>query len=219
MATLLVCLVAMSLIGVVGQCFLPRGRRLSSPFFRNCRTCAAFLLVMRAGKSGLTLLLPCSRPGEADYEAAAANPQEDGACGHRPLFLGSRFIKKALALSGHKFKRSTLLDEALICVKQHIAHPHIFHCLLPELVGGLPWTLGTRVSWRRPLCIGKIIKHAATYIIFGGANDIDDSECPGIHLVRRAHGRLHPFGYQPWVRCKGVCSIKGAHGRGQMRWW
>jgi hypothetical protein len=45
------------------------------PFVRHCRTRAAFLLVLQAGKSGLTLLLPCSLLGEADLEVAAAKPK------------------------------------------------------------------------------------------------------------------------------------------------
>ncbi len=66
------------------------------------------------------------------------------------LGLGGAFIEKALVLSGHKFERSTLLDEVLICIKEHIAHLYIVHGTLPEPVGGIPWTLGMRVPRRRP---------------------------------------------------------------------
>ncbi len=90
---------------------------------------------MQVGKSGLKLLPPCSPPGEADLETAAANPREDGRCGHRPLFLGSAFVNKALTLSGHKFEHSMLLNKALKCIERRGAHPHIIHGPLPELVG------------------------------------------------------------------------------------
>jgi hypothetical protein len=109
---------------------------------------------MQAGKSGLTLLPPCSSLGEADLEAVAANPQEDGACGHRPLFLGSAFVNKVLVSSDRKFEHSTLLNKAFMCVERHGTHPHIIHGPLPELVGGLPWMLLTRVPRRHPFCIG-----------------------------------------------------------------
>jgi hypothetical protein len=50
-------LVAMSLIGLFGQCFLPRGRCLLSPFFNHCCAQAAFVLVPQVGKSSFMLLL------------------------------------------------------------------------------------------------------------------------------------------------------------------
>ncbi len=59
----------------------------------------AFLLVLQAGKSSLTLLLPCSLLGKADLEAAEAKPKEDGCYGCCPLCLGSACIQKALATS------------------------------------------------------------------------------------------------------------------------
>jgi hypothetical protein len=71
-------LLVVSLIGLIGQRFLPRGCRLLLLFVRLCHACAAFLLVLQADKSGLMLLLPCSFSGKADLEAEVAKPKEDG---------------------------------------------------------------------------------------------------------------------------------------------
>jgi hypothetical protein len=75
-------------------------------FFHHCHAHAAFLIVLQAGESGLTLLPPCSCPGKEDLEAAAANPKGDGACGYFPLFLGSAFqclVASFLSLVGQRF--------------------------------------------------------------------------------------------------------------------
>jgi hypothetical protein len=98
-------LLAMFLIGLISQHFLPCGRCLSLPFVCHCRACAAFLLVSQVGKSGLTLLPPCSLSGEADLEAAAAKPKEDGCCSRRPSCLGGGCVQKALATSGLLVKK------------------------------------------------------------------------------------------------------------------
>jgi hypothetical protein len=93
------------LIGLIGQHFLLRGCRLLSLFIRHCHTRAAFLLVSQAGKSGLTLLPPCSLSGKADLEATAAKPKEDGCCGRGPSCLGGACIQKALATCGLLVKK------------------------------------------------------------------------------------------------------------------
>ncbi len=66
------------------------------------------MLVLQAGKHSLTLLLPCSHPGKADFEAMAAKPKEYGCCGRRPLCLGSVCANEALATS------SLLLEKPLM---------------------------------------------------------------------------------------------------------
>jgi hypothetical protein len=107
-------LVATLLIGLIGQRFLPCGRRLLLPFFRHYCARTTFLLVLQAGKSGITLLPPCSHSGKADLEAVAVKPKEDGCWDRRRLCLGSAFIKKALVTSGFlMFVRSTLVEETL----------------------------------------------------------------------------------------------------------
>jgi hypothetical protein len=77
-------------------------------FFSHCRACAAFVLVLQAGKSGLALLLPGSQSGKPGMKGVAAEPQEDGACCchplceggmfSHPLFEGYTLIKKASAM-------------------------------------------------------------------------------------------------------------------------
>jgi hypothetical protein len=47
------------------------------PFIRHCHARVAFLLVLQAGKSGLTLLLPQSLASKPGVEASRAKPQED----------------------------------------------------------------------------------------------------------------------------------------------
>jgi hypothetical protein len=88
-------LLATLLIGLIGRCFLPRGRRLSLPLISHCRARAAFLLVSQAGESSLTLLSPQSLASKPGVEALMAKPQEDD--------LGSRCLScmgSALATSG-----------------------------------------------------------------------------------------------------------------------
>ncbi len=48
-----------------------------SPFVCNCHARIAFLLVLQAGKSSLTLLLPQSLASKPGVEALTAKPQED----------------------------------------------------------------------------------------------------------------------------------------------
>jgi hypothetical protein len=55
---------------------------MSSPFVRHCHARVAFLLVLQAGKSGLTLLSLQSLASKPGMEALTAKPQEDdsGCC-------------------------------------------------------------------------------------------------------------------------------------------
>jgi hypothetical protein len=122
------------LISLIGQRFLPRGHPLLSPFVRHCCTRAAFLLVSQAGESGLTLLPPCSLSGEADLEAVAAKPKEDGCCGRRPSCLGGTCVQKALATKGLLVKKlltmggllafvgGSLVEESLLDIEYLTIH-------------------------------------------------------------------------------------------------
>jgi hypothetical protein len=67
-------LLALSLIDLISQRFLPHGRRLLSPFVCRCRAPTAFRRVLQVGKSSLTLLLPQSLAGKLGVEVAAAKP-------------------------------------------------------------------------------------------------------------------------------------------------
>jgi hypothetical protein len=110
----------MLLIGLLGQCFLPRGHRLSLPFVRHCHARAAFLLVLQAGKSGLTLLLPQSLASKLGMEALTAKPHEDDLGCRRLLCVGSALATCGLlvedALATHSllaFKGSSFVKKAL----------------------------------------------------------------------------------------------------------
>ena len=89
-------LLATLLIGLIGQCFLPRGRFLSSPLVSHCRAQAAYLLVSQAGKSGLTLLLPQSLASKPGMEALTAKPQEDYSGCRRLSCMGSALATSSL---------------------------------------------------------------------------------------------------------------------------
>jgi hypothetical protein len=113
-------LLATLLIGLIGQRFLPRGRRLSLPFVRHCRARAAFLLVSQVDESGLTLLLPQSLASEPGMEASMAKPQEDDlgcrclSCVGSALATSSLFVEDALAThSLLAFKGSSFVKKAL----------------------------------------------------------------------------------------------------------
>ncbi len=67
---------------------------------------------MQAGESGLTLLSPFSHTAKPDMEAAAAEPQEDGACCHHPLCLGGAFGR--LAFQGNALIKKALAKSSLL---------------------------------------------------------------------------------------------------------
>jgi hypothetical protein len=65
------------LVSLVGYSLCLRGGRLLTLFLRLQRVNAAFLLVLQAGKSDLTLLLPRGLASKPGVEASTAKPQED----------------------------------------------------------------------------------------------------------------------------------------------
>jgi hypothetical protein len=83
------------LVSLVGYGLCLRSGRLLTLFLRLQCASAAFLLVLQAGKSGLTLLSPQGLASELGVEASTAKPQEDD--------LGCRCLScvgSALATSG-----------------------------------------------------------------------------------------------------------------------
>jgi hypothetical protein len=77
------------LVSLVGYGLCSRGSRLFTLFLRLQRASAAFLLMLQAGKSGLTLLSPRSLVSKPGVEASMAKPQEDDSGCHHLLCLGS----------------------------------------------------------------------------------------------------------------------------------
>jgi hypothetical protein len=83
------------LVSLVGYSLCSRSGCLLTLFLRLQCVSAAFLLVLQAGKSSLTLLLPQNLASEPGVEASMVKPQEDD--------LGCRHLScmgSALATSG-----------------------------------------------------------------------------------------------------------------------
>ncbi len=83
------------LVSLVGYGLCLHGGRLLTLLLRLQRTSAAFLLVMQARKSTLTLLSPRGLASKLGMGASTANPQEDDSGCRRLSCMGS-----ALATSG-----------------------------------------------------------------------------------------------------------------------
>jgi hypothetical protein len=97
------------LVSLIGNALCSHGSRLSTLLRRLQRTRAAFLLVLHAGKCGLTLQSPRGLASEPGKEASAAEPQEDDSGGRRlPCLSG------ALATS------SLLVEQALATCSLHL---------------------------------------------------------------------------------------------------
>ncbi len=71
----------MSLVGLVGQRFLPRGGFVATSLLGECRTPAALLVVVQVCKGGLTLLALQSHASKPGKEALVAKPQGDDSRG------------------------------------------------------------------------------------------------------------------------------------------
>jgi hypothetical protein len=114
-------LLATLLISLLGQCFLLRGRRLSLPFIRHCRSCAAFLLVLQAVESGLTLLLPQSLASEPGVETLMAKPQEDDSGCRRLSCVGSTLATSSLLVEDALATHSLLAFECSLFIKKALS--------------------------------------------------------------------------------------------------
>jgi hypothetical protein len=152
-----------SLVGNGNDC-CSHGCRLSTLLRRLQRTRAAFLLVLHAGKCGLTLQSPrglASKPGE---EASAAEPQEDDSGGRRlPCLSGasetsSLLVKEALAMCSLPltFEGGALVKKTLSCASGLLA-------------GGLLLASTSGVLVEEPLAVGSLV--------LAGASGLLDEEC------------------------------------------
>jgi hypothetical protein len=114
------CILPVLLVSLVGYGLCSRGGHLLTLFLQLQRTSAAFLLVLQAGKSGLTLLSPRGLASKPGVEALTAKPQEDDlGCFHLSC-LGSALATSGLlvedALATHSllaFKGSLFVKKAL----------------------------------------------------------------------------------------------------------
>ncbi len=80
---------------------------MSSPFVHHCHACVAFLLVLQASKSGLTLLSPQSLASELGVEALTAKPQEDdsGCCLEAVALVLPQFVDRPLPILVGAFRK------------------------------------------------------------------------------------------------------------------
>ncbi len=82
-------------VSLVGYGLCSRGVHLLTLLLCLQCTHAAFVLVLLAGKSGLTLLLPRGLASEPGVEASTAKPQEDGTGGRHLPCKSEVFSRKA----------------------------------------------------------------------------------------------------------------------------
>ncbi len=108
------------LVSLVGYSLCLRGGRLLTLFLRLQRVSAAFLLVLQAGKRGLTLLSPRGLVSKPGVEASTAKPQEDDlgcrclSCMGSGLATSSLLVEDALAThSLLAFESSSFVKKAL----------------------------------------------------------------------------------------------------------
>jgi hypothetical protein len=82
---------------------------MSSPFIRHCHARVAFLLILQASKSGLTLLSPQSLASEPGVEALMAKPQEDdlGCRQEAVVLVLPQFVDRPLSILVGPFRKGT----------------------------------------------------------------------------------------------------------------
>jgi hypothetical protein len=104
-------LLATMLISLIGQRFLPCGRRLLLLLVSHGRKQAALLLVSQAGESGLTLLSTQSLASKPGMEASTAKPQEDDLGCRRLSCVGSTLATSGLLVEDALATHSLLVLE------------------------------------------------------------------------------------------------------------
>jgi hypothetical protein len=151
-----------SLIGD-GLCLL--GSRQSTLLLRLQRTCAAFLLVLHAGKCGLTLQSPRGLASEPGEEASAAEPQEDDSGGRR-----------LPCLSGATAKSTPLVKEALATCSLHLTFEggalvkKTLSCASRLLAGGLLLASTSGVLVEELLAAGSLLAGMSSSSLLAGAS-------------------------------------------------
>ena len=105
------------LVSLVGYGLCLRGSRLLTLLLRLQRASAAFLLVLQAGKSGLTLLSPRGLASKLGMGASTANPQEDDSGCRRLSCVGSALVASGLLIEDALATHSLLAFEGSLFVK------------------------------------------------------------------------------------------------------
>ncbi len=152
------------LVSLIGNVLCSHGSRLSTLLRRLQRTRTAFLLVLHAGKCGLTLQLLRGLASEPGEEASATEPQGDdsGGC-HLPC------------LSGASVTSSLLVEEALATCSLHLTFvggalvKKMLSSAKGLLMGGLLLASTSGVLVKEPLAAGSLF--------LAGASGLLDEEC------------------------------------------
>jgi hypothetical protein len=109
------------LVSLVGYGLCLRDGRLLTLFLCLQHASAAFLLVLQAGKSGLTLLSPRGLASKPGVEALTAKPQEDGSgCCHL-WCLGSTLATSSLLIEDALATHSLLAFEGSLFIKKALS--------------------------------------------------------------------------------------------------
>jgi hypothetical protein len=74
------------------------------------------MLILQAGKSGISMLPLFSHLGQLNIEAVAAKPKEDGCSSRHLLCIGGAFAHKLLAVSGLHFEKALAMGSLLAFV-------------------------------------------------------------------------------------------------------
>ena len=167
------------LISLISNGLCLCGSSLLTLLHRLQRMCAAFLLMLHAGKCDLKLQSPrglASKPGK---EASAAEPQEDDSGGrHLPCLSNTSatsrlLVKEALAMCSHPL---TLFEGGTLVMKT-------FSCTSGLLAGGLLLLACTNIVLvNEPLAVGSLF--------LAGASGLLNEECLVLVRPQIIDGRL-----------------------------
>jgi hypothetical protein len=165
------------LVSLIGDGLCSRGSRLSTLLLRLQCTRASFLLVLHAGKCGLTLQSPRGLASKLGKEASAVKPQEDDSGGRRQP-----------CLSGASAKSTPLVKEALETCSLHLTFEgsvlvkNTLSCASSLLAGGLLLASTSNVLVKEPLAAGSLF--------LAGASGLLDEECLAVVRPQIVNGRL-----------------------------
>jgi hypothetical protein len=109
------------LVSLVGYGLCSCGSNLLTLFLRLQRASAAFLLMLQAGKSGLTLLSPQGLASKPGMEALTAKPQEDDLGCRCLLCMGSALATSGLLVEDALAMHSLLAFEGSSFVKKALS--------------------------------------------------------------------------------------------------
>jgi len=166
------------LVSLISDGLCLRGSRLSTLLYLLQRMCAAFLLVLHAGKCNLTLQWPRGQASEPGKDALVAEPQEDDSGGRRLPCLSDAsatsrlLVKEALVTCSLPltFEGGTLMKKTLSCASGLLA-------------GGLLLLACTNsVLVEEPLAVGSLF--------LAGASGLLDEECLVLVRPRIVDSRL-----------------------------